>query len=615
MLRALFTILLLIVFTVPAHALDMTQFKNIPVLDEGRVKPLDSFARAQLKKFHGRDHLKDQDADEWLAQALFDPAASVKNPVFRIENGNLRHSLGLDERNDFLYSFTEIVPGLKQTSTAVTALLQKDKKDLSKDDKDLLTIHDDAFAYTALMRSLSLLLPLNVDLPEKYKNYKRESLSFLDLKKLEQDLNVDIRTIVKSKGENIARYSEDEKRIAVLAFQLQLMSAAANGNDTLKIIPPQWAGDNGDWHAPWELLQKGEGSPQTAQILDSWRKMGLAYATNNEHSWTQSSAAALQNSLDMAPQKNLKWKLKTEILQNSFPPFDISTGFYALSFIAALGFFVFGSRSIYLAGGALLGTGALVHLIGISVRILLLARPPVGTLYESLVFVSLITVAISLFIEKSTKNGTGFLIGSLSGLALGLLSFSFAGDGDTMEMLTAVLNTNFWLATHVLCITIGYGWCVLTAVFAHLMLAARGLNIAKFKTTQSAFIIHTLAILALLFTAIGTILGGIWADQSWGRFWGWDPKENGALLIVLWLIWVLHGKLGNQLNEIKFLAALAFLNVIVGISWIGVNLLGVGLHSYGFVQGLFMGLGIFTIAEILLIAFLYRLNLKSVINA
>jgi len=147
----------------------------------------------------------------------------------------------------------------------------------------------------------------------------------------------------------------------------------------------------------------------------------------------------------------------------------------------------------------------------------------------------------------------------------------------------------------------GYGWCILTAVFAHLYLASD-----KFKDEKSSFILHTLTILALLFTAIGTILGGIWADQSWGRFWGWDPKENGALLIVLWLIWLLHGKLGNQLNNTQFLAGLAFTNVIVGLSWIGVNLLGVGMHSYGFADGLFYGLGLFILAEISLISWLWR---------
>jgi cytochrome c biogenesis factor len=118
----------------------------------------------------------------------------------------------------------------------------------------------------------------------------------------------------------------------------------------------------------------------------------------------------------------------------------------------------------------------------------------------------------------------------------------------------------------------------------------------------------TLSLFSILFTTVGTILGGIWADQSWGRFWGWDPKENGALLIVLWLIWVIHGKIAGQISELLWLGGMAMLSVMVGTAWIGVNLLGVGLHSYGFINGVFWGLGIFTALEILLIGGLIYAN-------
>ena len=113
--------------------------------------------------------------------------------------------------------------------------------------------------------------------------------------------------------------------------------------------------------------------------------------------------------------------------------------------------------------------------------------------------------------------------------------------------------------------------------------------------------IYITSLVALLLTAVGTVLGGIWADQSWGRFWGWDPKENGALLIVLWLIWAHHGRIGGHLPPLLFNAALAFLNVIVALAWFGVNLLSVGLHSYGFISGIATGLAVFCGGETLLI--------------
>ncbi len=591
MIRFIF-LLVFIFCAAPAHARDMDDFKAIPILHEGRVKPIDTFARAELKKIYGRQATRDQDAASWLAEVLFDPATAVNRPVFRIESVNLRHSLGLRERKDLSYSFAELVPGLKRTSPAVTALLKRGKALLTQDNKDLMRVHDDALAYTALLRSLSLLLPLDVALPEKYKSRDRAALSYLDLKKFEQALSKDVRALTSKKGENLSAYSADERATALLSFQLNLMSAAAAGNDVLKIIPPQWSEE--DWHAPWELLQSGEGSPQTAKLLGTWRDMGLAYINGNESQWDKTTKDA----------SSPGWKIKAEVIQNTFPPVDISTGLYVVSFLAALLFIVFGKMPLYAASFLSLGAGAAAQLSGIVLRVILLDRPPVGTLYESLIFVSLIIVVLSFTIEKIARNGTGLLAGGFSGAVIGLLSYGFAGDGDTMEMLTAVLNTNFWLATHVLCITIGYGWCILTALFAHLCLINRAWPIREADEEKSLFILHMLGVFSLLFTAIGTILGGIWADQSWGRFWGWDPKENGALLIVLWLVWLLHGKLGGQLGQTGFLAALAYLNVIVAISWIGVNLLGVGLHSYGFADGFYYGLVLFILFETALIAFL-----------
>jgi ABC-type transport system involved in cytochrome c biogenesis permease subunit len=114
-----------------------------------------------------------------------------------------------------------------------------------------------------------------------------------------------------------------------------------------------------------------------------------------------------------------------------------------------------------------------------------------------------------------------------------------------------------------------------------------------------------ITLFALLFTAVGTLLGGIWADQSWGRFWGWDPKENGALLIVLWLIWIIHGRISHHFTLTGFAAALGLTNIMVALTWFGVNLLGVGLHSYGFISGVAYGLIAFCTAQTIIIFGLY----------
>jgi cytochrome c biogenesis factor len=107
---------------------------------------------------------------------------------------------------------------------------------------------------------------------------------------------------------------------------------------------------------------------------------------------------------------------------------------------------------------------------------------------------------------------------------------------------------------------------------------------------------------ALLFSFVGTVLGGIWADQSWGRFWGWDPKENGALIIVLWNALILHARWGGLIKARGLMALAVFGNVVTSWSWFGTNMLGVGLHSYGFTESGFMALTLFNVSQLAIIA-------------
>ena len=114
--------------------------------------------------------------------------------------------------------------------------------------------------------------------------------------------------------------------------------------------------------------------------------------------------------------------------------------------------------------------------------------------------------------------------------------------------------------------------------------------------------IYGVVCFATLFSFVGTVLGGIWADQSWGRFWGWDPKENGALIIVVWNAIILHARWGGMVKA-RGLAALAiFGNIVTAWSWFGVNMLGVGLHSYGFTESAFWWLIIFVMSQLAVIA-------------
>src|SRR5262249_51640141 len=150
--------------------------------------------------------------------------------------------------------------------------------------------------------------------------------------------------------------------------------------------------------------------------------------------------------------------------------------------------------------------------------------------------------------------------------------------------LQAVLDTNLWLATHVTTVTFGYG-ATLVAGFLAIVYVVCGLMtplLQKEQANSLAKMIYGVVCFATLLSFTGTVLGGIWADQSWGRFWGWDPKENGALLIVIWNALILHARWAGIIKQ-RGMALLAIAgNIVTAWSWFGTNLLGVGLHAYGF---------------------------------
>jgi len=173
-----------------------------------------------------------------------------------------------------------------------------------------------------------------------------------------------------------------------------------------------------------------------------------------------------------------------------------------------------------------------------------------------------------------------------------------------MQMLQAVLDTNFWLATHVVIITIGYA-SMFVAGFLGIVYILRGFFTRHFdKQARSSLsrMVYGIVCFATLFSFVGTVLGGIWADQSWGRFWGWDPKENGALLIVMWCAIILHSRWGGLVRDGGLMVMAIFGNIVTAWSFFGTNMLGVGLHSYGFMDKAFIWLMIFIGSQVMMMA-------------
>ena len=323
---------------------------------------------------------------------------------------------------------------------------------------------------------------------------------------------------------------------------------------------------------------------------------------------------------------------------NGFEPFYRSMMVYVLVFIvAASSWLVAACSSIFEKAEkfslslrnlafALIGVVMISHTFGLLGRMYIEGRPPVTNLYSSALFIGWGAVLLCFLTEKYLRLGVASAMGSLIGFGSLVIAHNLSLDsslnptGDTMEMMRAVLDSNFWLATHVVIITIGYsttflaGFLGIAYVLQQVILSLFGES-SKFgpilKNSDKEIsrilgaMIYGITCFSLFFSLVGTVLGGIWADQSWGRFWGWDAKENGALLIVIWNAILLHAR-WSGVAKIRGIASIAiFGNVVTAWSWFGTNMLGVGLHSYGFMDKAFNPLMSFIALQLGLIAVVY----------
>ena len=182
-----------------------------------------------------------------------------------------------------------------------------------------------------------------------------------------------------------------------------------------------------------------------------------------------------------------------------------------------------------------------VHTLALIGRIYISGRPPVTNLYSSAIFIGWAAVVFGLGLEFFFRLGIGNIISTVSGFSTLVIAHQLAGDGDTFTVLQAVLDTQFWLATHVVTVTLGYSATFVAGLLGIIFIISGVLtpNLADRVGRYSlgkllANMIYGVICFALFFSFVGTVLGGLWADDSWGRFWGWDPKENGALVIVIW---------------------------------------------------------------------------------
>jgi ABC-type transport system involved in cytochrome c biogenesis permease subunit len=574
------------------------QFGQLPVVFNGRLKPMDSVARNSLLEIREKQTLNAEPwkawnespkiipASEWLANVMMNPAVADDWPTFRVDNPDLISLLKLPDRDAAKksdgkhYSWNQIQP--------LVDTLEKENDRVQKIDAPSRTAYENAIA--KLHERLMLYAQLqNTIQPADAQNWPGELAAF------EQLIPAGVAAVKAQQ----AGQEYDKTNFNVFAAEISRFQFMA-GLEPPLVLPP----DGGtEWRRMGDALlapPRANGSSIDSSVR-TYANMAGALAANQPDQFN-AAIADLRSQLVPA-QAHALAKARAEVFFNQMEPFYNAMVIYVLAGLLAIFSWFNLSETLRRSAVWIVYLAFAIHTTGLIYRMVLEGRPPVTNLYSSAIFIGWGACLLGLVLEKFHRNGIGVVASSGIGFITLIIAHHLALEGDTMEMMRAVLDTNFWLATHVVAVTVGYASTflagflaviyILRGVFTKTLDAATGHSLAR--------MIYGIVCFATLFSFVGTVLGGIWADQSWGRFWGWDPKENGALIIVLWNALILHLRWGGMIRERGLVNCAIIGNVVTSWSWFGVNMLGIGLHSYGFTDAAFKWLMLFIASQLALI--------------
>ncbi len=609
--RCILTLILICSFSLSAmgegaRSLDLTKFASLSIQNEGRIKPLDTYARSLLLQISSRSSYRGKPAIHWLSNLLFSPENARMDKIFRVNNHQTIEALGLALPEERRYSFKELEKGINKLQTLAHEVSKLEEKMRSPVEEELLRLYYNISIYTSLSksfnfsRSTSAFFIKNDNLEEMlgFKKGKGEH-SFLEM----LDREVEISNYTNVNNIDSAKYNLDSIALLGIASEAARLKKEIffwkkfNRDREFTIIPP-FNNSVEVFFSPWDLLSNSAAFGLQNEIR-ALADVSVAYRNNSQMEFD----LALK-SFDKIIQGRASWALSgnhgnLEILYNKFQPFKIAKIFYLISLLCVLVSLIGKGKWAYVIGIGLAIVAIVPHTWGIASRMVIMSRPPITNLFETFITVSWVCCILGFVTEWFQRNKLGLIVSTFSAVSLLFISDKYAREGDTLSMLVAVLDTNFWLSTHVVAISLGYAGCCAAGIAGHVYLLQRmfGAKPEQLRTSHKA--VYGILAFGLVFSFIGTVLGGIWADQSWGRFWGWDPKENGALLIVLWCSALFHARLGGRIKELGFAAGSVIGITIVMFAWFGINLLGVGLHSYGFSSGVFVNFFLFIVFEVL----------------
>ena len=548
-----------------------------PVVFEGRLQPLDSVARNSFLFISGKQKPTDLSHNHLFYSLIKGDDQLDKTSLFLIRDPVVLDFLNIAVNPSKRYSFSSIQPKLHEIWEQADEASKIDSLQRNTYQKNITTLRMQIDQFLSLKHSFIFsqykAQLVNID---SFQSLKAQAESLLDAVHTEitplTDANIKMLN-------NYAAYLE--------LFQLLNKQA---------ILYPFPSFDSSDKNNPQTWLNSG-----AALASINIKKMPLITQYYNLIFEKKFNFNDPSYSLANYPLSFLqKARLVAEYYFNQSQLFYNGIIAYLLIFLLTLPLLTFKMPRFdyWLSKFSLLVF--LIHGLGLLLRMFIQARPPVTNLYSSVVFVSWVAIFIFLYLDKFFKFRIGQLLAAILGFSSLIIAHQLSLSGDTLEQMRAVLDSNFWLTTHVILICIGYSAMYVAGFFASLFaflgIFTRLITKQLWKTLHQT--VFASVCIGLLFSVIGTLLGGIWGDQSWGRFWGWDPKENAAMLIVLWGAIILHANLAKMIKTKGLMSLAAFGNIIVTFSWFGVNMLGVGLHSYGFMEEGFIAILLFSIIQL-----------------
>jgi cytochrome c-type biogenesis protein CcsB len=388
--------------------------------------------------------------------------------------------------------------------------------------------------------------------------------------------------------------------------RLTLLARVMDGSALL--IVPAPTNETDPWIEPGLGGSKYYSDAQLAPIQSQLQTIANSYANGDGFNLGRAANQLQENMRALSPSiYPREQQLRLEYFYNHFEAFYRAIWCYGIALVILI------AAHLRKRGRALQNIGVLVavlglafHAAGIVMRCMIAGRPPVTNMYESIIWVSF---AVSFFgmIFFVRYRAPVYLLAALpvTLIALLLVHQMPIAMPSSIDPLVPVLRDNFWLTVHVLTITLSYAAFALAMGFGHILLwrYARNPSAARADAPMHFWLYRVLQ-LGVLLLAAGTILGGVWANYSWGRFWGWDPKETWALIALLCYILALHGRLAGWWTQFGLAVASVVCFLAVLMAWYGVNfVLGKGLHSYGFGIGGETYVAIFVALDLVFVAF------------